>query len=673
MHRYSVYLILILSLVFGGLSVWAQETPPDSQPPDSPIIIENPPAELIAAGSEWQPIELEPANPLNFDTPFAIDAASDSCSTATELPIPGGDTTTITSFTQHADDPILSCMWGSPSSSTGYRTAWYKFTAPASGSVYIETFGSNYDTVLAIWKDISAESTLDPCLDFSADLLAVSCRDDSRGLSSETTISVRKNEVYYIEVADWEAAAPSTKSVRIAAYMLSFDSKWQLETSMPTALSRHATAVAGNNIYVIGGQKSQLGTVDIVNSLRRYNTSTDQWTTLQSMPGSGYSNTTAAFVDGPDDNGRIYLPSGYVGGAYDMTHWAYDIQDGYWLTRKSITDDLPTVQPFAWATAVADPSVNGYYVTGGLESTEPFSSTATVKNQMYLYIPNASGGSWLPRTDMGSPRYAHTAALVNGEVCVVGGISSGNVLLIDGECYSQGSGWSDIDDLNIPRYAATSAVGQDGRWYVIGGTDANGNAVAETEVYDMDSDTWSLLPVGYDLGGTASLPARAWPRGGTVGSTFWAIGGNNTEQYPLTFVESLFLPTDEVLLPVIMSNYGGENRLDDNFTEARQLSFNVPQYRNFDSSDDYYDVYYFDLTTITAVTVHLSQIPSNSNYDLLIYDDNKFLWGKGDSVFLGVTETVNLTLPAGRYYVMAERVEPVGAPNTADYRIVVER
>ena len=672
MHRYTIFLLLILSLVFGGLGVWAQGEPSEPQTFDNPIIVKNPPSQMLTGDQAWQPVDFEPTAPLNFDTPFAIDAASNSCSTATTIPIPGGDTSTITNFTQEASDPILSCMWGTPTSSTGYRTAWYKFTAAASGTVSIDTFGSSYDTVLAIWKDVSPDETLDPCIDFTAHLQAVGCQDDSRGLTSNLTITVRKGETFYIEVADWEAAAPSPKSVQITALQLPFDSNWTLETPMPTSLSRHATAVAGSSIYVIGGQKSQLGTVDIVNSLRRYDTTTNQWFNLQSMPGTGYSNTSAAFVDGPNDNGRIYLPTGYVGGAYDMTHWAYDIQGGYWQTRASLTTAIPGTQPFAWATAVADPSVSGYYLTGGLASTDPFTPTADVKNEMYLYIPGSN--TWLPRTSMTSARYAHTGALVNGRVCVAGGISTNNILLVDGECYTQGVGWGNIAAMNIPRYAATSAVGLDGRWYVIGGIDASGSAIAETEVYDMASNTWTLLPVADDLGGSLSLPARAWPRGGTVGSTFYALGGNNMpDQQPLPFVESLFLPTDEILLPVIMSNYGDATRPDDNFSEARPLTFNVPQFHNFNNNADYFDVYSFDLTALSPITVRLNQVPSNSNYDLYVYNANKFLWGKGDNVFLGMSEAVSLTLPSGRYYVMVKRVEPVGIPNTANYRIIVEK
>jgi hypothetical protein len=217
-------------------------------------------------------------------------------------------------------------------------------------------------------------------------------------------------------------------------------------------------------------------------------------------------------------------------------------------------------------------------------------------------------------------------------------------------------------------------VGGDGRWYIFGGIDAAGDAISETEVYDPDSNTWTALSANYDLGGSASLLARGWPRGGVVDSTFYAIGGNDDNQTPMALVESIFLPTDEARLPIIMSDYGDNDRPDDNFKTARLLAINVPQFRNFDNNDDYFDVYYFNLTASTNITVKLSQIPSDSNYDVFVYDDNKFLWGKGDNVFNGVSEVITLNqLAAGRYYVMVERVPSISALNTANYRLIVEK
>lgn len=664
MHRYTIFLLLILSLVLGSVGAWAQGTPSDPPPANEPIIVTDPPTQMITGEQEWQPIELTEITELNesfLDSPLA-DSATDICTAAppltiTELQGDGGQVD-VNNFEVEGSDPILSCRWNGPAQ--GYRTAWYYFVATSNGHVLLQTVNNNhpYDTILAVHSGSCGAFT------------EIACSDDSNGFFSEVTITVRKGETYYVEIADWNPFAPTTKTLSLLAWMKPIVSNWTLETYMPQALTRHATAVSGNSIYVIGGQKSNLGTVDISNSLWRYNTVTDSWKALQDMPGTGYANTTAVQI-----NGRIYVPSGYVGGAYDMTHWVYDIAGNVWFELAAI----PNTTPFAWAAAVPLANGNGYYVTGGLNAIDTANSADDVRSEVHFY--SITGQSWqLLQQPMNDARYAHTAAMVNNRVCVVGGLKhdgTNQILLPDGECYT-GSSWSPIAPMNIPRYMAASTVGPNGKWYVFGGlgVDSNGKiyAVSETEMYDPISNTWTLLPVNDDLGGTISLPARAWPRGGRVGSTFWALGGNNIEQQPLSFVESLFLPTRSVLLPVIMSNFGGDSLPDDNFADARPLAFNVPQYHNFNNNEDFYDVFYFDLKTLASVTVRLSQIPNDSNYDVFVYNSQKELRGAGENVFLGMSETVKTSLlPAGRYYIMVKRIEPLGIPNKADYRIIVEK
>ena len=671
MRHYTILFLLVLGLVLVSVVVGAQDSPPGEAAPGVPVIVANPPEQMLAGDGEWQPITITPVDTSSLPASPSAAAASDLCASATTLSVSesgDGGVTTVNSMSEDVTDPTLSCAWNGPSA--GYRTVWYQFTAPYNGSARINTSGSDYDTILAIHAGSCGSLT------------TVACSDDSNGFTSEVSITVRKDETYYVEVADWEFSAPTGKTLNLSALMVPINSHWEMEGLRPDGgLSRHATAVNGNDIYVIGGQ-TNLGTPEITNQIQRFETDTGQWVTLQSMPGAGYSNTTAVYVDGPDDDGRIYLPSGYTGGsAYDMTHWAYDIQGGYWLTRTAVTGGNPN---FAWAAAVAVTSPKpGYYLTGGLATTDAPTSVADVRDEMLFFDPvdndTFPGGVWLPLTDMSVSRYAHTAALVEGRICVVGGLrhdGSSLVLLADGACYTPGSGgsWAAIASLNYGRYAAGSAVGPDGKWYVFGGIDGDNNTVAETEVYDPATNTWTVLNVNYDLGDSQSRLARAWPRGGVVDSTLWVIGGNDMtdSQNALSLVESIFLPTYQQILPVVFSNYGDNNRSDDHFGVARPLALNAAEYRNFDNRDDYYDVYTFELSALTDVTIKLTQVPSDSNYDIAIYDVNKQIQGKGERL-QGLDESVPLTLFDGRYYIVVERVWPGGDPNTANYRLIVQK
>ncbi|MFQ5399532.1 MAG: kelch repeat-containing protein [Anaerolineae bacterium] len=658
MRRYILLLLLVVGLLLVAAAAAAQNGARNGAGDSAPIVLTHRPEQMIQG--EWRGIEINAVPLANSPASASGGAASDSCSTATLLTLSAngdGGSTLTNPMSPDAADPTLSCMWGAPSSSQGYRTVWYQFVAPSNGRAIIDTAGSNYDTVLAVHTGTCGS------------LVEAACSDDAQGFNSRVAFNVSQGTTYYIEVADWESAAPTAKTLNLSLLMEPINSKWEQQAAMPLPRSRHAAVVVGGDIYVIGGQTVLLGTPEITNQLERYNTATGQWTTLNpTPPGPSYSNTTAAYI-----NGRIYVPNGYNGNntTFDNTHWAYDIASNKWLTQT-----IAPGAPFAWASAVVHPNQTGYYLTGGISNQPAFTTTDQVRADVLFY--DVASGIWLTNVPpMNSPRYAHTAAWVNGQVCVAGGIGGTNnyALLIDGECYTPGSGvWAAIPNMNFPRYAAGSAVGPDGKWYVFGGIDGAGNAVSVVEVYDPAANTWTPLDVSYDLGGTASTPARGWPRGVFAGSWLWAIGGNSMpESQVMPLVEKLFVPTHEQLLPFIARDFNAANQPDDTFAAARPLALNQAQLQNFDNLNDFYDVYVFDLTSTTAVTVKLTQIPADSNYDVVVYNDNKGIQGEGNNVGLGVNETVTLNgLPSGRYYVMVKRIWPGGDPNPANYRLIVE-
>ena len=85
------------------------------------------------------------------------------------------------------DDPDLgSCgITGS-----GSATVWYSYTAAADTAISLNTFGSDYDTFVAVWTDAGGGS-----------LDLVACNDDDGGTSqSSLAILVTSGTTYYIEV-----------------------------------------------------------------------------------------------------------------------------------------------------------------------------------------------------------------------------------------------------------------------------------------------------------------------------------------------------------------------------------------------------------------------------------------------------------------------------------------
>jgi hypothetical protein len=96
----------------------------------------------------------------------------------------------------------------------------------------------------------------------------------------------------------------------------------------------------------------------------------------------------------------------------------------------------------------------------------------------------------------------------------------------------------------------------------------------------------------------------------------------------------------------------------------------VAQVHQFNDSFDFFDAFFFDQPNTSTVTIRLSQIPSGSDYNITVYDANKSVRGSG-TLGGNQSEAVTLFLPAGRYYIMVERI--FGQADGSNYRIIVEK
>ena len=93
--------------------------------------------------------------------------------------------TDIGSATTASDDPVFTCRTGQR-----YNSVWYRVTPSVSGSIRVNTFGSNYDTVLAVWTGSRGA------------LVSKGCNDDTTTTTqSEVKVDVVAGTTYYIEVA----------------------------------------------------------------------------------------------------------------------------------------------------------------------------------------------------------------------------------------------------------------------------------------------------------------------------------------------------------------------------------------------------------------------------------------------------------------------------------------
>jgi hypothetical protein len=73
------------------------------------------------------------------------------------------------------------------------NTVWYQFTPSSSAVLDADTFGSAFDTVLAVWTGSSLNS-----------LSLVDCNDDTSGLDSEVLFHALRGTTYLIQIGGYD-------------------------------------------------------------------------------------------------------------------------------------------------------------------------------------------------------------------------------------------------------------------------------------------------------------------------------------------------------------------------------------------------------------------------------------------------------------------------------------
>ncbi len=142
------------------------------------------------------------ATPTLTATPTPIPPPNDDFAQPVGIStLPFNHTMATTLATRAADDPVLCIGF------QGGASVWYRLVAPASGQLTLNTFNSNYDTVLAVFTGSRGSLT------------QLACNDDlsNTNRQSQTTLPVTAGTTYYVEVADYNAgssqlAAPRSKT-----------------------------------------------------------------------------------------------------------------------------------------------------------------------------------------------------------------------------------------------------------------------------------------------------------------------------------------------------------------------------------------------------------------------------------------------------------------------------
>ena len=260
---------------------------------------------------------------------------------------------------------------------------------------------------------------------------------------------------------------------------------WTQTGSMPAGgIDLSFTLLANGQVLAVGGYAAA-STVDLYTPRAGSGGTWSAAAPMLSEAGHGSQNRAghgAVLLSSALGAGRVLIVGGADGAGNYHTAQLFtpDASVGSWSLA---TTPIFAGRNMTTATELADGNV---LVVGGRNDADlPLKSAE-------LYVPNASGGNWIPEPDPAIARMAHTATrLNNGNVLVVGGSTSGAAELYHPAVGSTPSRWTSAGSLAVPRSNHVATLLPCGTVVITGGIDSAGQVVGVAEAYDPDTNTWS--------------------------------------------------------------------------------------------------------------------------------------------------------------------------------------
>lgn len=292
---------------------------------------------------------------------------------------------------------------------------------------------------------------------------------------------------------------------------------WLRSRPLPGGRASMAVAAVGLNLYLIGGETAD----GVVASVNAFDTTEYVWREVAAKP-TAVADASAAVLFG-----EIYVPGGRMAdGQPTNVVEAYSPANNAWRPIAA----LP--QPIAGGLALSDGSF--LYLFGGWNG-ERYLDTS------YVYDPGTD--SWRPLTSMPLSLAFAAGGALTGKLFVAGGYDGQSELQTCLSYESSAEEWATCPDMLLPRGGAAAAVLVN-KLYVIGGGLLDGNRVAFSEFYDVNSSTWQVVntpmlaedPTWANLG-VASVEVRIYALGGRRNGE---LSDNNLVYAPLVY--QTFIP-----------------------------------------------------------------------------------------------------------------------------------
>ena len=261
----------------------------------------------------------------------------------------------------------------------------------------------------------------------------------------------------------------------------------------------------GTDIYV--GTGMDVG-FQLTNDWYRFNTLTNSWSPVASLPAAGRQYCSSFELDG---NGFLF--GGVVNGTATNELWRYDPATDTWTQRASNMDSCSASTAFVLDGA-------GHVVSGNLASGLPCN---------FHWVYDAAADEWTLATPLPGPPLHRAASFVDeGTAWVTAGSIAPLYAVAESYAYLPLTGtWTSRAPLPQPRFSGDAVGVPDGGVFVCGGT-YDPPSVAHDEVwhYAASTDTWQTYP---------PLPAGT-RRGGVIAfvppnKVFYGAGSDNVVRY----------------------------------------------------------------------------------------------------------------------------------------------
>ncbi|MGB7566607.1 MAG: kelch repeat-containing protein, partial [Chitinivibrionales bacterium] len=260
--------------------------------------------------------------------------------------------------------------------------------------------------------------------------------------------------------------------------------QWEDMTPMNDHHSCHASEVINDTLYVISGFKAKKPYGETpVTTVEAYDTSHKSWLNKSPLQYPRYNFMSCVFND------KICVLGGFNGNNYVPYMEQYDPQTNAWTVFDSMHVGKLTISRQASASCLAGSKL---YVFGGTTISNDSSSDSVCQN---IYMYDFSKNSWSESArKMLSPRSDFRAIQVGGKIYLIGGADANQQALSSIEVFDTVTQICSISPITLPIALSdfgAAMIGQ--KLYIIGGLTSNGEPVKSTYMMDFSliPNTWS--------------------------------------------------------------------------------------------------------------------------------------------------------------------------------------